>query len=257
MANKTKKGDESELVTWLKQNDFKQVVPIFKEADISFSELISMGENIKFLRQYLNDLNIPKSFITRIEFKITKMLESIKDDKNDNDEDEKENISSKQQKVLRIIMSQKEDEAIKKLKDYTNKISLTMKHLMTENNALIENEKKLKSEINAEFNNLINLISIKQEEMLNNLKNITQKNQSTITAKSQDLQQRQELTQNAIKSCENMLEGSNMDLNDREQKIVSMTNDILRKRVEYYRADAIKFKFNKHAVTSVNSLFCI
>ena len=161
-----------------------------------------------------------------------------------------------EKEVVHVIISEEENEALQKLKAYENEISKTMQKLMVENEKLIENENKVKSEINAKFNNLINVISMKQEQMLNNLKIITQKNQSKMNANSQILKQQQIITKNAIKSCEYVLKENNEATNQRKQQVLSIQNEALKDKIKnqydfIHRPDNTTPTFDTDAISIV------
>ena len=76
--------EESNLVLWLKENNYEETIPIFEKETVTLEELVEMGEDKEVIRQYLKDINIPFRFITRIAFRIKKMYER----KNDNQKKE-------------------------------------------------------------------------------------------------------------------------------------------------------------------------
>ena len=252
---------ESELVSWLKHNSFNEAIPIFKQENITLNELILMGQqNGDYLRQYLFDINIPKSLITRITFKIKAILTSRNiNNNNDDNNEQKEDILT--QNIVRIVISQEEEDAINKLKKYENNISHKLQHLLLQNETMTQNENKIKSEINANFNHLINSISNKQQEILKTIETIKQKNQRQIQAKCQILQQQQEITRNVVESCENMLHNQDQNLyrNERKKQILSVTNDILNQKQTLINdnstADTINYKyhFNQQTLSSVKT----
>ena len=69
-------SNESELNIWLRENNLTAAIPVFSDEGITFDELLAMGEDTSFLRQYLIDLEIPKSLSTRITFKINQILKN-------------------------------------------------------------------------------------------------------------------------------------------------------------------------------------
>ena len=66
---------ESELASWLSENNYQDVIPIFEQETITLEELIEMGEDDAIVRQYLQDINIPDRYITRITFRLKKMFQ--------------------------------------------------------------------------------------------------------------------------------------------------------------------------------------
>eukprot|EP01084_Bolivina_argentea_P226430 382500_1 len=125
-------------------------------------ELISLGEDPADLKEYLNDLKVPKPSITRICSKIKKLHNKPIND----------NVNKTISKIVKIVVSQEEEQATNKLSEYKVHISSLIKQLSNLNETVTQNEAKLKSDINAEFNKLINLISNKQESLLKQLHKI-------------------------------------------------------------------------------------
>ena len=246
--------NESQLVIWLRDNNLNEAISIFEKENISFNELLSMGEDVSFLRQYLIDLQIAKPLCTRIVFKINKML---KNRDNDNNVKKKQHIILIQsQKPVHIIISEEEDEAINNLKEYKNELTLSLQQLLQEKNQLLADEKKIKSEINLKFNNLINIINTKQKQVLRDLSNMTSKFKSDINAKSEQISQKKEIVINTMKACEHMINQNIMDRNERKKEILSMTNDILKQKEEKELNEyVIDFSFNQTAVSSVIVFF--
>ena len=115
-------------------------------------------------------------------------------------------------------MSEKENAAITTLKKHNGKLSTALQALLLQNSQIIKNKETIKSEINAKFNNLINIISNKQEMILKQLDKETAKLQSEIKKKSQILTQKQTATTKAILTCNDTLK-SNDSIN---HKIVKM-----------------------------------
>eukprot|EP01084_Bolivina_argentea_P173981 301367_1 len=192
---------------------------------MTMDELISLGEDPADLKEYLNDLQVPKPSITRICSKIKKL--------------HNKSVS----KMLKIVIS--ED---------NSHISSLIKQLSILNETVTQNEAKLKSDINAEFNKLINSISNKQEALLKQLHKIAEDKKSVINAKSQQLQERLQKTQNMMKSCDELLENTSIDKYERKKKILSMINDILNEKIQEKHVTDIEanifFQFNGESVSS-------
>ena len=248
-------SNESELIVWLRDNNLTRAIPIFLNEDITLNELVSMGEDTSFLRQYLIDLEIPKSLSTRITFKISQILKG-----RDNEERKQENIIQQQPpKAIRVIVSVEEDAAINELKEHKNKLSTAIQDIITENNKVIEIENKIKSDVNAQFNKLMTMMVSKQEEILNELKSKSSKYKSELNSASQQLLQREEIVSNVIKSCENMIEENNMHRNERKQQILSTKNEILQQMsddIKFNQYDT-KFSFNHSSISPVNNTYCV
>ena len=83
---------DAELLVWLQDNNFMDVIPMFKVENITLKELISMGEDMEYLRQYLLEINISKSLVTRITFRIKKVVDKKADNEqiDDNNDDNKD-----------------------------------------------------------------------------------------------------------------------------------------------------------------------
>ena len=101
--------NESELIVWLRDNNLNEAIPILQKENISFNELLSMGEDVSFLKQCLIDLHIPKSLSTKITFKINQILKN-----RDNEEKKQDNMA--QPPIIRVVVSAEEDSAINELK---------------------------------------------------------------------------------------------------------------------------------------------
>ena len=208
-------SNDSQLDLWLKDNNLSDAIPVFQKEKMTFNELLSLGEDISFLRQYL-------SLSTRITSKINQLLKNR--DNNYESEEKKEDL---QHLRTRIIISEEEDEAINKLQEYENNLSLSIKSLSALNNEITKRENELKSEINAQFNGLINQISLKQEQVLKDLNDKVSKYQSEINNKSGSISQTAESVATAIKSCESMINSNQIDRNQRKKQVLSIANDIL------------------------------
>ena len=104
----------------VKTNNLNEAIPTFERENISFNELLSMGEDSSFLRQYLIDLEITKSLSTRITFKINQILKNRDNDNDENAENKDQDIVQPQQipqqSLVHIIISEEEDEAMIKLR---------------------------------------------------------------------------------------------------------------------------------------------
>merc|ERR1712244_39907 len=100
--------NESQIVEWLKDNNLEQIIPKFKEENMTMDELVSLGQDIDDLKEYLKSLNIAKPSILRICSKIKNRLNQKNKDNEDNDIDLdiNKNIPPK---VVRIVLTQNEE----------------------------------------------------------------------------------------------------------------------------------------------------
>eukprot|EP01084_Bolivina_argentea_P020091 37389_1 len=135
-------NSSDELIQWLKENNLQQVISTFKDENMTMDELMEYGEDMEILKQYLGQLGIATATITRICFKIKKRLKNDKNNKPNPITNDK-NISQLREKLLR-------------------------------------NEQAIKSQINVEYNNLINLVSNNQEIVLRKLSEIVTRKQLEI-----------------------------------------------------------------------------
>ena len=58
--------NETQLIFWLKNNNFQGIIPQFQEESITLNELIAMSQDVEVLEEYLHAINIPKSIKTEI-----------------------------------------------------------------------------------------------------------------------------------------------------------------------------------------------
>eukprot|EP01084_Bolivina_argentea_P253623 426121_1 len=124
-------------------------------------DLLEDCEDGKALTTYLKSLKIPQPLIHRICFKINKKLNMKKNNNS--------NKGNNKPKIVRIFVSDEEDKAIRELNICSIKIASLISESQQENNDVMVTKQKVKSQINAEFNNLINVISNKQENVLKTL----------------------------------------------------------------------------------------
>ena len=154
-------------------------------------------------------------------------------------------------------MSEEENKAMENLKQYNDKISNVLQSLSIEQAKLIENEKNMKSEINAQFNYLINTIVGKQEKILKQLNDETKNYQSQINKTSKMLQEKQEISTNIIASCNNMLRDNNMNKMDRKKQIISMAKQVINEPISIYRPQTIQCRFNQQETTKVKFILSL
>eukprot|EP01083_Nonionella_stella_P266829 902111_1 len=93
-------NNDTEIAKWLTKNNLQQLIPIFTQENMTMDELISLGEDPADLKEYLNDLKVPKPSITRICSKIKKLHNKPNNNNN-------KSIS----KILKIVVSQEEEAA--------------------------------------------------------------------------------------------------------------------------------------------------
>ena len=250
-------SNDSELNVWLRDNNLSDSITVFQKEKMTLNELLSMGEDTSFLRQYLIDLEIPKSLSTRITFKINQILKNRHNDAQNEEKTEKIQHSNSH-----IIIWQEEEEAINKLRQYKNHVSLSLQSLMNKSNKLIEQENKLKSEINAQFNHLRDQITIKQKQVLKDLNDKVQEYQLEIENESQQLLEKDEAVSNAIKSCEGMINENEMNRNQRKKQILSSVNDALQTQTPTDHeligyTIAVKFDQNSFSSVKIHAFLCI
>eukprot|EP01084_Bolivina_argentea_P200994 343606_1 len=138
------------------------------------------------------------------------------------------------------------------LNEYNTYISSLINQLSLSKDTFIQNHKKTKSQINAQFNNLINLINNNQEIVLKTLDTILQNNQSVIYAKSQQLQKALKTAQNTMKACDELLDNVEINKYERKKKVLAMTNNILNDKIQKDVVDIstnIFFEFNEEAIS--------
>eukprot|EP01084_Bolivina_argentea_P155440 270870_1 len=159
--------NRSELEQWLNENNLQNVVSIFAEQNMTMEELLEYGENENALIDYLKSLEISQPLIHRICFKINKKLHIKQNNPNSNK-------SKNKPQIVRILITDEEDKAISELNNYSKKISSLINESQQVHNNILVTKQQVKSQINAEFNNLINMISNKQENILKTLDELIQ-----------------------------------------------------------------------------------
>eukprot|EP01084_Bolivina_argentea_P018780 34949_1 len=238
MDNDTNK--DSELIRWLQDNNLQQVIPTFKNENMTMEELIEFGEeDPAALKEYLIGLNIPSASITRICFKIKKRLKNIN-----------KPIDNKPKSV--IVITQKEQNGIDTLEKRDKNITSLIHKLSQQKQTILQNEKTVKSKINAAYNNLINLISNHQNTILKQLSEISNKKQLKLSAISQQLEKQQNQTKNGIKNCNELVHNTDINRNDRQNKIISVVNAIVSDKIPPHIniPTDILFEFNTDTIST-------
>ena len=153
---------------------------------------------------------------------------------------------------VRAEMTERENKAINKLKAYNDKVSKQLKILNKEKDKSIQNEKVLRSQINAEFHNLINLIYDKRKKILNDLSKVSFNIQTEIYEQTQKIKQRQTQIINSLKTCQEIVENSNVNKSEREEEIVKMVNDAVPQNINQFQTKTLKASSDKTAISKVN-----
>ena len=207
-------GGEPSIAQWLQENNLHLAIPKLTEQNMTVDELEALFEEDD-LRQYLMDIGLDtgSGAVTRICSKIKKRVKS-------------RNTGHPQSvaKIVRVIVSQDEEDAMAKLSAYKERISSMMGRLMTANDAVVENEKALRSRINAEFNHLIAALSNKQQSLLEELEDASQSKQAVITAKCQELAEREKAAESAMKTCDDMMGSGDIDKYERKKRVLSVVD---------------------------------
>eukprot|EP01084_Bolivina_argentea_P278358 475495_1 len=227
--------NSSDLVQWLKSNNLKKLIPLFANEEMTLDELISFSDNEEYFKNYLTELNIPKASQWRIlsSIKTTKQARILQNNQEHKIYDSKNNDDNdiNQHTISRIRVTDEEDEAINKLEKYNENLLSLIKELTTLNNSVIHNEQETKSKINAQFDQLINIINNKQEQVLKTLDQLSKQKSMEINTQIKNIQEKQKQAENAKLTCYTTIENSNIDREQRKKMIISTANNITTEKV--------------------------
>ena len=125
---------KSALILWLKHHNFHDVITKFEEESTTLNELILMGKDTEYLQKYLNAINIPQSFISRITFQIKQILKNnVKNnEKNFHKKPKKANMSFKQE-LAQIMIP---DDMIGQYQFFHDLISTTIENIAPSSRAI-------------------------------------------------------------------------------------------------------------------------
>lgn len=241
----TPSNGENELATWLMTNNLHHVISPLQSQNISLDELLELASDPEFnLRQYLIDLEIDSPSITRISYKINKLL-------NDRHRDDPHKPA-----VVRVIMSQQEDEALNELAEYHQEITSLLTSISAASDQVIANEITTKSMINDAFERLSIRIQQQHQMMLDKLQNESRRKLKMFTEATVDLHHKQEIAKNFLETWDRMLSNGDWDKNERKQEIVSMVRGVTAKRIKRKCTANIptdfEFIFNESSIAPVN-----
>eukprot|EP01084_Bolivina_argentea_P278359 475496_1 len=229
-----------------------KLVPLFVNEQMTLDELISFSDDEEYFKNYLTELNIPKSSQWRIlssikRTKQARLSQNNQENKMDDSKNDHNNDIS-QRKISRVRVTDEEDEAINDLEKYNENLLSLITELNALNDAVIHNEQQTKSKINAQFNKLINTISNKQEQVFKELNQLSKQKSMEINTKIKQIEEKQKQAENAKLTCYTTIENSNIDRKQRKKTIISTANSITSEKMPTTITDiCTKFMTNFNA----------
>eukprot|EP01083_Nonionella_stella_P194203 716350_1 len=156
--------------------------------------------------------------------------------------------------LVRIVISEEEDNAINQLRGYNANISSSIRELLSLQDKLDDNKKTIESQIETAFTDLVHSINAQKQMLLQELENIALIKTSQIHVRSQSLLERQDITNNVMEMCDKLIQNSDVNVIERRAQIVSMVNDVVHQTVSQNIAAIstdITFTFNLSDIESI------
>eukprot|EP01083_Nonionella_stella_P160198 523424_1 len=224
----------SNLERWFKQNNLDALVDAFKGEDLSLEDLVDLHKSEQ-LDLYCQELNIKRTHKMLLIAKIKKMDQS-------------------QKQVIRIIMTQKEQDSLDQLNERQQTIASLEKRL---NDSLVNVRKESTfclHEMERKFKDLMIKIQNKQKELTQTLKAMEQQEIDKINANLKRCKDEGSKVDNAIQTCDQLL---SHNTNLRKEKIVSIVSKITNVPLnEVPNPTKFSFLFDDKAAYSFISAVC-
>eukprot|EP01083_Nonionella_stella_P239230 837516_1 len=130
-------------------------------------------------------------------------------------------------RVIRIVISKEEEDAVDKLHKYSSKLSDLEKEMKLSNDALSANIDKCAQDIQILFNDLLEGIGRKKEEFVSEFNDICVYQRGQMSDKLNAMTGERQTIEHAMNECDNLQNDANMDRNIRCDKVMNIVNGVM------------------------------
>eukprot|EP01083_Nonionella_stella_P232005 818828_1 len=232
-------NDPFEFIQWVSHHDLDQIKPFLVKHNMTTAS--ALNPSSEEYVQLISDRSLYQTIVVRhVLPKLMKAMQTIP------------SVNPKP-KVIRIVVSKEEEEAMETLNKYSTKLHHLTQQMTASDTQLTQNTKECDQKIQESFNQFIKLITSKQQQIRYDLTQIENKKRAKIQQQTEKLHDEQKKIHNALKTCMALQEDQSMDRKQRTQQIVSKVQNLMSEKATDHMTSidiTIEFSFNQETASS-------